>query len=235
MEAQKIDVAWIDPGHTPGPFTHSIADSIGDMEYFGCLGKVHRFGTSMPALGRNILVRDGFLKGDSEWLWLVDSDMVFDKGHVMKLWETAMDLDVKIVSGLAFIFKDHEIPIPSYFLEGTGSPYPKGELHLINAVPDEPMEVAAAGLASTLIHREVFEKMEAPRDEKYRWFDHIPLEGNKGLSGEDTQFFVRARKLGYRAILDPNARTKHLKYVGIGMPEFERHWELREKLQEEPK
>lgn len=234
MTPQKIDVAWIDPGHTPGHFTHSIAASVADMEYFGCLGKVHRFGTSMPNLGRNILVRDGFLRGDSEWLWMVDSDMVFDKGHVMKLWQTAMDLDVKMVSGLAFIFKDQEIPIPSYFLEGgPGTPYPAGELHLINAVPDGPMEVAATGLASSLIHREVFENMQAPRHEEYRWFDQITLPGNPTLSGEDTQFFVRARSLGYRLILEPRALTKHLKYVGIGMPEFERHWELREKFAQE--
>jgi hypothetical protein len=232
LTAERIDLAWIDPGYVSGHFAHSIASAASDMDYFGCLGAIHRFPTSLPALGRNVLVQ-AFLDGEGEWLWMVDSDMVFDKGHVLKLWETAQDEDVKIVSGLSFIFKDSTIPIPSYFLAGDGKFYRKGELHLVNVVPDAPMKVAATGLASTLVHRDVFEAMQAPRHEDYRWFDQIPLEGNDKLSGEDTQFFVRAAALGFDTYLDPNAETWHLKHVGIGKADFIRHWELREILDEE--
>jgi GT2 family glycosyltransferase len=183
--------------------------------------------TSIPAKGRNVLVTD-FLAGDSDWLWMVDSDMVFDKGHAMKLVITARDMDVKIVSGLAFIFRDNSQPIPSWFTESSGKFYPKGELHLIeNQIPDEPCVVAATGLASTLVHRDVFEAMEAPRDERWRWFDHIPLDGNDGLAGEDVQFFIRAREAGFDTVLEPRAETWHIKSIGVGRDSFDRFWELR--------
>lgn len=232
LKAQLIDAAWIDPGYVSGHFAHSIASTTADMDYFGCMGRIHRFATSLPALGRNILVQ-GFLEGKSEWLWMVDSDMVVDKGHPMKLWETAQEHEAKIVSGLSFIFKDSRQPIPSYFMAGDGKFYPEGQLHLLNVVPDEPMKVAATGLASTLIHRDVFEAMEPPRHEDYRWFDQIPLEGNEKLSGEDTQFFIRAGALGFDTWLDPNAETWHIKSVGVGKADFFRHWELAAKLGDE--
>ena len=228
---EKIDCAWIDPGYVSGNFAWSIASAMADLEYFGSYGAVYRFATSLPALGRNILV-EKFLEGDSEWLWMVDSDMVFDKGHVMKLWETAQDHDVKIVSGLAFIFKDRSQPIPSYFTEGDGVTFPVGELHLMNVVPDEPQVVVATGLASSLIHRDVFEAMEPARHKDYRWFDQIFLPGNTALSGEDTQFFIRAREIGFETVLDPKAETWHMKYVGVGRADFDRFWEIRERLEE---
>lgn len=223
---ERIDIGYIDPGYTIGEFAHNLAATAADMSYFGCLGRIHRVPSSLPALGRNMVV-EAFLGGDSEWLWFVDSDMMVDKGHPMKLWHTAQDTGAKIVSGLAFIFEAKTQPIPSYFLISDGKFYPKGQLQLMNVVPDGPAVVAATGLASTLIHREVFEAMEAPRHRDYRWFDQIPLEDNPTLSGEDTQFFLRAAKLGYVTILDPNAETSHMKTVPVNRQSFDRYWELR--------
>ena len=230
---EKIDVGWIDPGWNTGHFTHSIASAVADMVYFECYGKCHRMATSLPALGRNLIVEQGFMPGGSDWLWFVDSDMVFDQGHVMKLWQTANEMEVKIVSGLSFIFKNRSQPIPSYFVKSDGKLYPKGQLQLMNVIPDEPMVVEATGLASTLIHRDVFEALQPPRDDHYRWFDQIPLKGNPHLSGEDVQFFVRAKELGFDTVLDPHAETWHVKDVGVGRPDFDRFWELRRELGEE--
>lgn len=227
-EVEQIDVGWIDPGYTTGHFTHSISSSIADMVYFGCFGNVHRMATSLPALGRNMIVEQGFLPQGADWLWMVDSDMVFDKGHVMKLWHTAQDMGVKIVSGLSFIFKKRSQPVPSYFIKSDGKFYPKDQLQMMNHIPEEPTIVEATGLASSLIHRDVFEAMQAPRHEDYRWFDQIPLENNPTLSGEDVQFFIRAKELGFDTVLDPNAETWHVKDVGVGKQDFYRFWELRQ-------
>lgn len=219
---EKIDVAWIDPGYVSGHFAHSIASSLAQMQYHECFGNVHRMPTSLPTAGRNRLV-DAFLKGDSEWLWMVDSDMVFDHGHPMKLWETANAEGADMVSGLAFIFWENAQPVPSYFMEDE-----EGALNLIyNAIPKTACEVAATGLASSLVHRRVFEALEAPRHPKYRWFDQLELiSNNEGLSGEDTQFFVRARQAGFKLVLEPDAETWHIKNVGIGKVDFYRFWEM---------
>lgn len=221
-------MGWIDPGYTTGHFTHSISSAIADMVYFECFGNVHRMATSLPALGRNLIVEQGFLPQGADWLWFVDSDMVFDKGHVMKLWTTAQETESKIVSGLSFIFKNRSQPIPSYFVRSDGTMFPKGQLQMMNVVPEEPIEVEATGLASSLIHRDVFEALLPPRDSDYRWFDQIPLEDNPHLSGEDVQFFIRAKAAGFKTVLDPNAETWHIKDVGVGKADFFQYWKLKE-------
>jgi len=223
---EKIDVGWIDPGMVHAGFALSIASAIADMQYFECFGRVYRMGTSIPANGRSSIVWQ-FLRGDSPWLWMVDSDMVFDKGHPMKLWNTAQEYDVKIVSGLAFIFRDSQQPVPSYFMRGDGIVFSEDTLWIPNnLVPEEPITVAAAGMASTLIHRDVFEAIEAERDEKYRWFDQIERPGNDGLLGEDVSFFIRAGEAGFEQVLDPDAETGHLKEITLSKKDFDRYYEL---------
>ena len=64
VRPEKLDVAWIDPGYVQGDAAHSIASTIGDMQYFECLGKVHRMPTSLPTAGRNKLV-EAFLYDNS--------------------------------------------------------------------------------------------------------------------------------------------------------------------------
>jgi len=223
---EKIDVGWIDPGVVHGNFAASLASTVADMQYHECLGEIYRAPTSIPAHGRS-KVAWKFLNGDSPWLWMVDADMILDKGHVMKLWITAQDYDVKIVSGLAFIFRDSQRPVPSYFMRGDGIVFDKNTLWIPNnVIPDEPITVAAAGMASTLIHRDVFEAIPTERDDNYRWFDQIERPGNDGLLGEDVSFFIRAGEAGFEQVLDPNAETGHIKEITLSKKDFNRYYEL---------
>jgi hypothetical protein len=167
-----------------------------------------------------------FLTTDSEWLWMVDSDMVFsERDHPMRLWATASEHGADMVSALNFIFHNANQPTPSIFTES------KGKIgRVMNKVPTKPMEIRACGLASVLIHRRVFEAMGAPRHKDMRWFDEIPLPQAEGLAGEDVQFFVRATDLGFKLMVDPDARTQHIKKIGIGVDDFHRYWQLQEQL-----
>lgn len=225
MEAEKISIGWIDPGMTEGAFTHSLASVVGAMSYFGCLGEIHRATSSRPNVSRNTVVSD-FLATDHPWIWLVDSDMVFnEQDHPMRLWSTASEYDADMVSGLTFIFHDERQPMPSIFIEKNG------EIgRIVNKVPEEPMEIRACGLASVLIHRRVFEALEAPRHESLRWFDEIEMPQAEGIAGEDVQFFLRATDLGFKLMVDPGAQTQHIKRVGVGLDSFNRYWELAELL-----
>jgi hypothetical protein len=210
----KIDIGWVDPGYVSGHFTHSIIRQAVDMQYFEALGGVHAsVGSSLIAAARNSVV-DEFLKGDSEWLWFVDSDMVFNIGHWLKLINMADDTGADMVTGLAFIFKQPGSKLlPSAFLEG-----PDG-LYLPHDLPENGQELAACGLATVLINRRVFEKLEAPRQASYRWFDQIVFP-NGQMSGEDTQFFVRAREAGFSLRISMEATTKHVKETGMGLEEY---------------
>jgi len=225
---EKIDVAWIDPGYVTGNFAHSIASAVKDMEYFGCAGRIFRASTSIPIRSRNMVVEEFLQDSDSEWLWLIDADMVFDKGHVMKLWNTAFDKGAKMVSGLAFIFKHSGKPVPSFYMSGGEIPdeeFAEGDLvNMPGWVPDEATPVAATGLASSLVHREVFEAMPFERQEGYRWFDFHRRARSGELFGEDLQFFVRAKELDYQLWLEPDATTWHVKEIGIGLDDWKRAW-----------
>jgi len=226
MQAERIDIGWIDPEYVSGHFAHSIASQVRDMEYFGCAGQVHRYTASQPIMARNQLFQDFLDNSDSPWLWQVDADMVFDKGHVMKLWTVASEHEVKMVTGLAMIFKDQRLPIPSIFWDG-----PDGSLRQVyNRIPKEPARIAASGLATVLIHRDVIEAMQPARHPMYRWFDFIPNEdlGVTGdeMTGIDVQFFLRARKLGYPLMVEPDAKTFHLEQIGVGYPAWQKAWNM---------
>jgi GT2 family glycosyltransferase len=224
VEPETIDIGWCDPGQVSGMFATSLGATIRDMEYHGCMGKIHRVQSSLLVAARNTVVQKFLDESNSPWLWFVDSDMVFDKRHPMKLWETASEYDVKMVSGLAFIFKDQQQPVPSIFYEGDPDP---GEIRLaLNKIPVGPCRVVATGFASTLIHRDVFEAMQPARHDSYRWFDLLHITGNDGMAGEDVQFFVRAKETGFDLMINPDAETWHIKEIGIGRADFDRYWEL---------
>lgn len=229
---ERVDIGWVDPGYVSGHFTRAIAKQAVDMEYFGIMGDVHAaHGTSILAKGRNAVVAE-FLEGDSDYLWFVDTDMTFSHGHIIDLMNMAKETRADMVTGLAFIFRHGDQPVPSIFYEGGPPFYPEGTLLLNHGqLPEDGQEIAACGLASALIHRRVFEALEAPRHPDYRWFDQIIMPSGN-MSGEDTQFFHRARAAGFILRACTTARTMHIKEVGIGVAEWEKYLELMKSSEE---
>ncbi len=227
MIPEKIDVGWVDPEYVSGHFAHSIAGQIRDMEYHDCAGRIYRHSASQPIVARNNLVRE-FLEGsDSPWLWMVDADMVFDKGHPMKLWLTSQQYHADMVTGLAMIWKANEgQPVPSLFYD-----HPDGSLRNVhNKIPPSGTSVAACGLATVLVHRKVFLALEGTgRHPDYSWFDfytnhELGITGDE-MTGVDVQFFVRARQLGYHLVVESTAQTHHVEQIGIGYDEWKRTWQ----------
>ena len=224
MTPERIDVGWIDPDRVHGNFAQNMAVQIRDMEYHGCMGKPFRASAPQPNEARNNLVNQFLTESDSPWFWMVDTDQVFDKGHVMKLWTVANEYGADMVTGLVFIFKEGNQPVPSLFYTHpeTGE-YWQGA----DYIPDGPSEVAACGLGSVLVHRKVFEVMQYARHPKRRWFDSLDVTPNDNLDGTDVQFFHRARELGYTLFVEPAAEAWSIEEIGVGRADFERYHELR--------
>lgn len=222
MEAEKIATGWIDPEHVSGFFAQNIASQLRDMEYFGCAGRVLRYTAAQPVDARNKLVEIFMEETNDDWLWMVDADMLFDKGHVMKLWQVASEYGATMVSGLAFI--DREKPVPSYFVwQENGKLF-----HPYNFVPTKPTPVAATGLASLLVHRKVFEDTEPARHPERRWFD-FETEREAGIAGDgvagiDVGFCLRAAKAGHKLMLNPDARTDHLENRLVNYETWKEAW-----------
>lgn len=222
MQPDKIAVGWIDPEFVSGFFAQSMAAQLRDMEYFGCAGKVLRVTKAQPVDARNKICKLFLEETDDEWLWMMDADQMYDKGHVMKLWEVASEYDVKIVSGLGWL--QREKTHPSIFYWGDD-----GKLYNIhNQIPDGPRKVAATGLASMLIHRDVLEAMQPFRSPYRRWFDFLLAE-ELGIAGEkdvgiDVQFCIRAAQAGYPMMVNPDARTRHLEDDWVDFDTWREDW-----------
>jgi hypothetical protein len=227
MLAERIDIGFCHPGMVDGRFAASLAEQVRDLEYHGAMGSIHQIESSLLVHARNAVVKQFLTTSSSPWLWFVDSDMIFDVGHPQKLWEVASEHDVKMVSGIAFIFRDGNQPVPSIFYPG-----PKedpGAIRLaLNKLPEEPEVVVATGFASVLIHRDVFETMQPARHPQYRWFDLLDITTNDGIAGEDVSFFLRAKEFGFDLMVNPDAETGHIKNFTLSKQDFIRYWELQE-------
>jgi hypothetical protein len=122
------------------------------------------------------------------------------------------------------IWKEGRFPVPSVFYQNTA-----GELGQIpDRIPQVGEDIAACGLASVLVHRDVFEALPAPRHPDYRWFDFLPnrdigINGDE-MTGIDVQFFVRARQQGFKLLVQPEAQTWHLEDLAIGLDEWRKSW-----------
>jgi hypothetical protein len=207
-----------------GLFAASLAATTRDLQYHEAMGSIHQVQSSLLVHARNAVAERFLTTSSSPWLWFVDADMTFDQGHPMKLWEVASEYDVKLVSGLAFIFRDGNQPVPSIFYTNPDTE----ELRLaLNKIPAQPEVVPATGFASVLIHRDVLEAMQPPRHKMYRWFDLLgDITTNEGIAGEDVGFFLRAREHGFKLMVNPDAETWHHKSIPIGRLAFDRYWEL---------
>ncbi len=97
-----------------------------------------------------------------EYLMMIDSDMTFDSGAVMKL----ISADKDVVSGLAFIKTPPYSPVMGMrtHADRDFSSYKT----IINWVDNALIQVDGIGTAFLLIKRKVLETIEGP------WFCHIP-------------------------------------------------------------
>lgn len=161
---------------------------------------------------RNMLV-DQFLKTDCEWAFWIDSDMVLPKETLVQLYKVAQEKNSKMVTGVYYQrvgkhwpvlwnrspetengkkirHQNEEAAKTNKYLGAFTMPGPECKY---------PFKVHAAGFGCTLIHREVFERMEKP------WFKFI-----KGVCSEDFYFFVEAQELGYELWADPSLEIGHI-------------------------
>ena len=166
---------------------------------------------------RNLLA-ETFLKGSTEWIFWMDSDMTFPEDTLVKLFKVAEEKKAKMVTGIYYQRKGLNYPVlwsrgeeleESGTKTGLNSPRAKTNKYVGTFVfphPDkkEPFTVHAAGFGCVLIHRSVFEIMSRP------WFKFI-----KGECSEDFYFFVNAQELGFELWAEPTIDLGHIGDVPV--------------------
>lgn len=161
---------------------------------------------------RNCLV-ETFLKSPTEWMFWMDSDMVFPEDTLVKLFKLVESKNAKMATGIYYQRKGLNYPVlwsRGEELEETGtktglnSPRSKTNKYVGTFVfphheKKEPFKVHSAGFGCVLVHRSVFEIMSRP------WFQFI-----KGQCSEDFYFFVNAQELGFELWAEPTIDLGHL-------------------------
>lgn len=179
---------------------------------------------------RNQIVRE-FLETDYERLFFIDSDLEFSAEDAGKIWALDADIGVGV-----YTLKEVGAPYAAWM---------NGELVNDLSQLDKPVEVDYAGTGFMMIKRKVFEalKEETPVEEfqlqdrkrngfRYVFFDfpledmvkeraqeikkEIPCSRVVRELPEDYGFCAKARKAGFKVIMDPSVRLKHYGLFGYG-------------------
>jgi hypothetical protein len=167
----------------------------------------------MPIDDARNLLAETFLKGSSEWIFWMDSDMTFPEDTLVKLFKVAEEKKAKMVTGIYYQRKGLNYPVlwsrgetleESGTQTGLNSPRAKTNKYVGTFVfphidKKEPFKVHAAGFGCVLVHRSIFEIMARP------WFKFL-----KGECSEDFYFFVNAQELGYDLWAEPTIDLGHI-------------------------
>ena len=150
---------------------------------------------------------------DGDWILFVDSDMSWQPGDIRTLVETRHKFDLDMVGGLCF---QRTPPYQPTMYKAAEAGYTFLEEWDENAA----VEVDATGMAFSLIHRRVFERiLKHNVDEPFLGAEerrqHAPQPFFKwnGKLGEDFQFCKEAKESGSRIFVDTSVKVDHL---GIG-------------------
>ncbi len=155
---------------------------------------------------------ESFLGTSAEWLFWMDSDMIFPKDTLVELFRVAEEKNAKMVTGIYYQRKGENLPV----LWSRGDELESGEISgegnkksdknkycgaFMFPHPDkqEAFTAHAAGFGCVLVHRSVFEVMDRP------WFKTIP-----GQCSEDFYFFVNAKELGFTLWVTPRLKLGHM-------------------------
>lgn len=226
----NVFVAYLHPDEIP----HSFAKSLVNLRLYDVQGSQHianwanirSSGYGIPE-ARNELAAYVLQNDEFEWFLSIDGDMGFEPDALDKLMSVADPESRPIVGGLCFAYKDQgwdqfngirNQPLPTIY-DFTDGDY-RGRTHY---PVNEVVPSAATGMAMTLIHRSVFERIQ--EEHGPNWFDRIPKPKEKvsdGPLGEDISFFVRCAGVGVFPSIHTGVRTSHFKRIYVQEADF---WE----------
>lgn len=147
---------------------------------------------------RNEVAKRFVDKTTCDWLFTLDTDMVFSPEDFDALLASADEVDAPIVSGMYFV--DEKPPrVAAANTVGTSIK------SITDWEDDKLVSVDWCGAGFMLVHRSVFDKVG---DNPYRQ-DIVAPSG--ALVGEDYSFCERARQAGFAVKVNPSVFVGHVK------------------------
>jgi len=168
-----------------------------------------------PLLGaaRNQITTDFLAYSPWEWLWMVDSDMIFTPKALGVLLAAADPVDRPVMGALCWIPGESR-KLPTMYkpdLVGGRASFS----HIFDYEPGATVRVAATGAACLLLHRSVFKRLEAANGESAGlWWSPLAVDGQE--FGEDFSFCIRCADAGIPVHVCTGAETGHVKAAIFG-------------------
>lgn len=179
-----------------------------------------KYGTGGIIQARNDTVKQ-FLFTDSEWMFWIDTDMGFAPSTVDRLLEAADPVERPIMGALCWmnrelgpdgmggwltdaaptVFQWHKDVVGSGFR--VDRDYPR----------DQVVQVGGTGSACILIHRSVFDRIEAAYSRT--WYSPVQSSIDQGWLSEDLSFCARAAALEIPVHVHTGVSTSHLKQIWL--------------------
>lgn len=227
-----VAVAYVYNGHQVAySWHHSMIELIGyDLCHEGRIIRggyvAMKCGTDGLVDARNKAVRLFLKENLADWLFWIDTDMGFAADTVERLLAAADPVERPVVGGLAFTQKEEESDgmggwrcraAPTVFDWTVLDDGQMGFSVRWKYPPDQLVQVAGTGAACLLVHRGVFERIEA---EYGTWYDRVPNTTTKQVVSEDLSMCLRAGALGIPVHVHTGVRTTHQKILWLAQDDY---------------
>ena len=229
--ADAVVVAYVHSNNITYSWHHSMVELIGwDMARHGRVIRggylAMRYGTDGISLARNKAALDFLAEKNADWLFWVDTDMGFPPDIVDRLMEAADPDERPIVGALAFSQREEvDDGMGGWRCRATPTIFDwvnTGDQMGFGIRFDYPAntltQCGGTGSACILIHRSVFERIEA----KYgrAWYDRVPNTTTGQILSEDLAFCLRAGTLGIPVYVHTGVKTSHLKQLWLAEDDY---------------
>ena len=203
--SETLTVAWCDNGMVDGKFMQGVTDLMlhGHIDIVSTL----RSHGNQIARQREVLINHWYNENKSDWLLWVDSDVVISPEKFQILWEAKDEEKRPIVNGVYFISYQSEeslmIPHPALFN------WNEDGISVMKRMPkNQLIQVGAAGMGFTLIHRSVVTKIFEKLGKVALYTE---ANAHKKFTGEDIYFYSLCKIAGIPVYAHTGATVQHMK------------------------
>jgi len=234
MKQGTVVVGYCHPGEVRAEWHESMFNLLAYDSFHNrrILDGGGRFGVQSSAnisAARNAIAAS-FLAGDAEWLFMVDTDMVFGPDTVDRLVAVADPVKAPVVGGLCFGVDGGRLFATMYDLSGTVDE--PAVVRYDDWPRDTMFQVFATGAACLLIHRTVLERIRDHRDEETdrpfspvnTWFEETTFNASMRM-GEDVTFCFRANRVGASVWVHTGVEVGHVKHTVLTADVYEQQQE----------
>jgi hypothetical protein len=216
LSKTEFDYMILIPGRSfSTDFVISLTNTTSFLNHFGYTHYISIKSYPIISSLRNLLISQNITDGVYLNINPNLSNSVFDNKIKINKKILMFDSDISwSINDLKLLIEnDNDITVGAYQLT-TGNT----SLHSLEDKPvtpedfrlqEHPFEVISSGLGFAAIKQEVFENI------KYPWFEVNEGDSYHTTSGEDYNFFQKARKSGYKIICDPKIKLGHIKQQNL--------------------